>query len=303
MFDVCVIGHVARDVIAIQQREHAPRPGGTAYYSSVVYRSLGLSVAVVTKVAAAAAGELLGHLGPLGIEVFNLHTETTTTFRNEYAPENPDIRMQRVGSLAGTIRLDELPPVEARIYHVGPLTKSDIDLAILGECTSRGGAVALDAQGLTRDIVHGSVQPSRTPEIGDYLHAVDVLQADKDEIIAFTGARSVAEGARMILDRGVREVTVTKASQGSHVFWSGGKLDVDAIPPRSEVDATGCGDTYLAAYMARRMTTDNRRASADYASLTASLNIETLGPFRGTEIDILARWAELGRPPFTGGRP
>ncbi len=31
MFDVCVIGHVTRDIIAIKGRPAKPMPGGTAY--------------------------------------------------------------------------------------------------------------------------------------------------------------------------------------------------------------------------------------------------------------------------------
>lgn len=37
MFDVCVIGHVVRDINTIDGTEHEARPGGAAYYSSMVY--------------------------------------------------------------------------------------------------------------------------------------------------------------------------------------------------------------------------------------------------------------------------
>ena len=51
LFDVCVIGHVARDINTILGVEHAPSPGGAAYYSTMVYCRLGMRAAVVTKVA------------------------------------------------------------------------------------------------------------------------------------------------------------------------------------------------------------------------------------------------------------
>ena len=63
------------------------------------------------------------------------------------------------------------------------------------------------------------------------------------------------------------------------------------MPPRRVADATGCGDTYLAAYMVRRMTVADRAECARFASAAASLNIETLGAFCGSAADIAARRA------------
>ena len=51
MFDVCVIGHVTRDVITIKGKTKKVAPGGTAYYTGIACRSLGLRTSVVTKVA------------------------------------------------------------------------------------------------------------------------------------------------------------------------------------------------------------------------------------------------------------
>lgn len=59
------------------------------------------------------------------------------------------------------------------------------------------------------------------------------------------------------------------------------------------MDATGCGDTFLAAFLSRRIRGDS--AAARFATVAASLHIEIHGPFRGTPDDIKARWAEYGR--------
>ena len=64
-----------------------------------------------------------------------------------------------------------------------------------------------------------------------------------------------------------------------------------ALPPRRHVDPTGCGDTYLAAYMTRRLSSDDLRACGDFAAAVASLKLEQVGPFRGTAADIAARLA------------
>ena len=43
VFDVCVIGHITRDIIRVGRTTRAT-PGGTAYYTSMALRRLGLKV-------------------------------------------------------------------------------------------------------------------------------------------------------------------------------------------------------------------------------------------------------------------
>lgn len=296
MFDICVIGHVVRDVNTIGGNEYAPSPGGTAYYSAIVYASLGLRTAVITKMAPQDEAMLLAPLRRAGVEVVNLPANGTTVFRNYYAPDNSDIRMQHVDARAGGIFLEDLPPVEARLFHVGPLTKEDIDPSIIRHCARSGAMVALDAQGLTRDVINGEVTASRGPGLGAFLGHVDVLQADDDEIVTFTGLESVHEGAARIRADGAGTVIVTMASRGSWVYGAEGPLRVAAVPPRRRVDATGCGDTYLAAFMSRRLRGEGLPDCANFAAVAASLNIENRGPFSGSTEDVFERWSA-----FAGG--
>ncbi len=109
MFDVCVIGHVVWDRNFYGNLGRKPQPGGVAYYAAMTYCRLGLRTAVVTKVAVKDDRALLGELRSSGVEVFNLPTQTTTTFENHYSADNFDVRVQRVGSRAEIIRLTEFP--------------------------------------------------------------------------------------------------------------------------------------------------------------------------------------------------
>jgi sugar/nucleoside kinase (ribokinase family) len=295
MFDVSVIGHVVRDVNTIGGSEYEPSPGGTAYYSAIVYASLGLRTAVVTKVARQDEDALLGPLRRAGVEVFNLATERTAVFRNYYAPDNSDIRMQHVDARAGGIFLEDLPPLRARLVHVGPLTKEDIDPTIIRHYAKLGVTVALDAQGLTRDIVGGEVVASHSPGLGAFLRHVDVFQADDEEIVTFTGLTSVTEAAERVRTDGAGTVIVTKASRGSLVFGPEGMMQIPAVPPRRRLDATGCGDTYLAAFMSRRLRGERLAECASFAAVAASLNIENRGPLTGSTEDVFDRWSEFAR--------
>ena len=127
-----------------------------------------------------------------------------------------------------------------------------------------------------------------------------VLKADDAEILSFTGAADIGAAAARVQAAGVRETLVTYASRGSTVFGPAGRLEIAALPPRRHVDPTGCGDTYLAAYLTRRLTSDDLRACAEFAAAAASVKLEQFGPFHGTPQLIADR---LGLPEAGGVRP
>jgi sugar/nucleoside kinase (ribokinase family) len=289
VFDVCVIGPVARDSNAVGTRELPPQPGGAACYSTMVYAALGLRAAVLTRVAAADEAALLTELRDKGVAVFNLPTAVSTSFRNIYDPADPDARRQRVDAIADPIRVADLPAIAARIWQIGPLTRQEGDLGLIAACAQRGGLVAMDVQGFTREVVEGAVRPAPPAERLDELRHLDVLKADDAEILAYSGTAEIAAAAAKVGEAGVRETLVTYASRGSTIFGPAGRLEIRALPPRRHVDPTGCGDTYLAAYMSRRLTTDDLRECGDFAAAAAALKIEQVGPFRGTPELIAAR--------------
>jgi sugar/nucleoside kinase (ribokinase family) len=288
MFDVVVIGPVARDVNTVGGAEQPPQPGGAAYYATMVHLALGLRVAVVTRVAAADEAALLGELQERGAAIVNLPTEISTTFRNIYDADDPDARRQRVDAVAPPIRAGDLPAIETRVWQIGPLTRQEGDPGLIAHCRARGGLVAMDVQGFTREVVDGQVRRAVPAERLDWLRGLAVLKADDAEILSFAGGDLDGAVAR-VRAAGVAEVLVTYASRGSTIFGPAGRIEIAAVPPRRHVDPTGCGDTYLAAYLTRRLGTDDLRACGDFASAVAARKIEGHGPFRGTVADLPTR--------------
>lgn len=297
-FDACVIGHVVRDENVISGVPRPPAPGGAAYYSTMVYARLGLRTAVVTKVAPADEDLLLAELRELGIEVFNLRTPRSTVFRNIHSPEQGNARVQRVGDLADSLVATELPAIRSRIWQLGPLTNRDFGPEMTARCLAAGGLVGMDVQGLIRAIEDGRVRPSRPANGRAYLEGLDVLKADEDEILIFTGTRDIPAAAASVRGEGVREVLITRADRGSTIFAAAGRIEIAAVPPRRDVDATGCGDTYLAAWLARRIETSDLAECGAFASAVASIKIEGFGAFRGTLAEVAARRAEATDRPL-----
>jgi sugar/nucleoside kinase (ribokinase family) len=294
-FDVCLIGHVSHDINAIGGIEHEPSPGGAAYYSTMVYRRLGLRAAVVTKVAAQDE-PLLRELKEAGVTVFNLPSAATTTFHNIYPePNDLDVRVQRVDASAGPIAVAAMPDVGARIWQIGPLIETDVEVGMIAHCAARGGLVAMDVQGLTRVVIDGQVRARAPVAYMDYLRGLDVLKADDSEIMSYTGAADISTAVARVRAAGVREVLVTHASAGATIYGGGAPLRIEAVPPRRTVDTTGCGDTFLAAYMARRLSSDDLRECGEFAAAAAAINIEAFGAFAGTAAEIAVRRAALPR--------
>jgi len=87
-FDICVIGHITRDIIKIGLTTRAT-PGGTAFYTSMALGRLGLTVAVVTKVARTDRARLLRDPAMKEMAIFWKDSKTTSIFKNTYRPDNP----------------------------------------------------------------------------------------------------------------------------------------------------------------------------------------------------------------------
>lgn len=281
-FDICVVGHITKDRIVIEDRPDRVAPGGTAYYAAMTYARLGLATAVVTRLAPADAPALTDALRGAAIAVFTGESVATTTFENVYSRGPMSHRRQRIRSIAAPLQAADLSAVEAAAYHFGPLTAGDMRPALWQGIARHGPPVALDVQGLLRRVVDDTVELRDWPGKVDGLAGVDILKADHDEAATLTGERDSGRAARALASFGPREVLVTRAGRGSVVFADGRACRIPAYTPRPVRDPTGCGDTYLAGYVARRLAGDDPEPAAHFAAAAAGLKSAQAGPFRGT---------------------
>ena len=296
MFDICVVGHVTRDLNSIAGIRQPPSPGGAAFFAAMAYQSLGLKTLVVTKTAPEDEDELLADLRAAGVEVVWFASRRSLQFENIYPSSDLDLRVQRVASVADPFEPAEIASVRARIFHFGPLTRWDISPSLLRAAARTGALVAMDAQGVLRDVRDGAVRRRPWDHLKEALRWVTVVQGDREEIRLLAQDDDSFEAARRLAALGPNEVLVTDGSRGSHAYGRRRFERIPACPPRRLIDATGCGDSHLAGYLARRLTSDDVRDCASFAASLASLKLECLGPFRGTEAEILARRSEAAAP-------
>ena len=276
MFDVCVIGHITKDVIRIDDRDKEI-PGGTAYYTAIAIKRLGLKVAVVTKIADRDR-TLLDSIESEQIPIFLGESSATTTFTNIYL-SGADRRKQSVSEIAAPFTVDDVAGIESKTFHLGPLTKNDIPLEILQSLSNRS-RVSLDAQGFLRSIDQssGEVVITDWENKEEFLPLVNVLKVDEDEARVMSGEQELEEMAARLSGYGPQEVIVTRGGKGSLIYCQSKPYWIPSFAPEELVDPTGCGDTYMAGYLYSATRTDNLRKTGEFAARTATLKLEHYGP-------------------------
>jgi sugar/nucleoside kinase (ribokinase family) len=287
-FDVCVIGHVTKDIISVGQTTTATTPGGTAYYTSVGLTKFGLRVAVVTKVAKEDEDLLLGNLKGEKIALFCQESERSSVFENAYSAENLDTRLQRIRSIGTPFSPEDVEAIAATAFHVGPLTSQDISIDLLKQLAKRPGIVSLDGQGMLRSAHVGEVREEDWLDKEAGLAYVDILKTDEKEALILSGQKVLDRAAAALASLGPKEVIVTMGSRGSLIYAQQTLHSVPYFVPRKTGYPTGCGDTYMAGYIYQRLKGVPPEMAGRFAAATATLKMEGPGPFRGSEADVRA---------------
>ena len=284
MYDICCIGHITSDKIVTPQAVNY-LSGGTAYYFSCALSKLDLSYLLITSLAPAEM-HYVEALRAKGIRIKVQPGSGTVFFENIYG-ENPDDRTQNVLQTADTFTIDQLDNVDANVFHLGPLLADDITLEFIRELSAKG-RISLDVQGYLRKVINQKVYPVDWPEKQQALQYVSILKADVAELLALTGCPFVPDGAKQVADWGVEEIIITNGSKGSVIYSQSTVYNIPAYPPPVIVDATGCGDTYMAGYLYRRTKGDSIQQSGEFAAAMAGLKTAANGAFEGTEDEVLA---------------
>jgi sugar/nucleoside kinase (ribokinase family) len=283
MVDICCVGHITSDKV-VTTNATMYMPGGTAFYFSYPFATLDVNYLLVTAVAEQEIHYVTA-LRKRGIDVKVQQSVHTVCFENIYE-ENTDFRTQHVSQEADPFSLESLLEVDAKIYHLGPLLATDISLPVI-KALSEKGRVSLDVQGYLRMVKDGKVFTADWPEKVQALAYVEILKADEAELRALTGIAEVRPAAELVASWGVKELVITNGSQGSLIYSNGIFYPIPAFQPKTLVDATGCGDTYMAGYLYQYIKGADEEQAGRFAAALATLKMESAGPFQGTLDDVL----------------
>ncbi|HEY1297226.1 MAG TPA: PfkB family carbohydrate kinase [Chloroflexota bacterium] len=273
--DYLLLGHVTVDRLD----DKRVALGGTATYAAVTARNMGARAAVHTS--AAYEPGLIDTLG--GVLVARIPSEYTTCFVNDYSSGK---RQQSIESIAEKLTYDQILPEwrHPPVVHLGPLCQ-EIDTAIVERFPR--SLIGVTPQGWMRDWDEAGV-----------VHAVDWADAAR----VFRKAHVVIISENDVADRGVirewanraRMLVVTLGDRGCDVYRQGGSEPYHAPAFRSaaEVDPTGAGDVFAAAFLWHlHKQNGDWKTAADWANCVASFAVEKRGVSGVPKLaDVEKRW-------------
>jgi sugar/nucleoside kinase (ribokinase family) len=254
--DYLVIGHVAHDLTP-----NGWRLGGTAAYSALTARALGMKVGIVTASGPETALDALQ-----GVSVISLDSPRSTTFENIYIEH---ARVQYLRARATRLDLNTVPTSwrNTSILHLGPIANemdsvlpNGISPSLLG-VTPQGWMRAWDSDGRV-----SYTEWKNSEFVSRNAGAVVISREDvkgDDELI-----EHMAHQTQILV--------VTEATDGCVLYWHGDRRRFHA-PEVQEVDATGAGDVFAAAFFIRLLKTRDPWESARFATLIASRSVTRVG--------------------------
>ena len=280
---LCCIGHITLDKI-VTPKMTKYMSGGTAFYFAHALSCLDNSRFLLVTALGTEEMEAVEDIRRKGIQVKVLPSTYSVYFENIYG-ENQDNRTQRVLAKADPFTVEGLQSVEANIFHLGSLLADDFSLDVIKYLSTKG-LLSVDAQGYLREVRGEQVFAVDWPEKREALKYVHILKANEHETEVLTGTTDPHEAAIILAGWGVKEVLLTLGSMGSLIYADGQFYEIPAYSPKEVVDATGCGDTYMAGYLYMRSKGASCLEAGRFAAAMCTMKLEASGPFNGKEEDL-----------------
>ena len=282
-YDICCIGHITLDKI-ITPHFTAQMPGGTAYYFAKALKNFDHSGFHLITSIGETEMDVIRELQSDGIDVTVIPSRKSVCFENKYGDDMNE-RAQRVLAKADPFMAAKIPEINSRIYHLGTLLADDFDLEVIKKL-SGNGIVSVDVQGFLRKVDGERVVPVDYHKKIEALPYISILKANEMEMETLTGTTDPKKAAYMLYDWGCPEIILTLGSKGSIIYAHGKFYDIPAFPPDKLIDATGCGDTYMAGYLYMRSKGATYEEAGSFAAAMCSIKLSKTGPFASTIQDV-----------------
>ena len=266
------IGHVTRDV----HPDGSYSLGGTVTFAAVTAHRLGLAAAIITCADEELLKELPARLPTIGIAA--RLSPATTTFINQY--HTAGFRIQYLRARAESQQREDVPAawLNAPVVLLGPLAQ-ELDPEFVTLFPRRPGAIiAATPQGWLRHWdAAGRIWPTPWSAAEKVLPQLDVVILSHDDLLPFAnGNRNEADA---ILSRWSLQVPLLVATDGRHgaTLFQHGKTEHFKAYPVHEVDPTGAGDVFAAAFLCHLYRHGNNREAVNFANCVASFSVEQVG--------------------------
>jgi sugar/nucleoside kinase (ribokinase family) len=216
------------------------------------------------------------------VTVFPLDSTHSTSIRNVYHTADRERRTCTAISRIDPYRVEEIPDVDASIYHIAGLMRGDLGNEIV-EFASKKAMAAVDVQCMLRCDENGSMVFHDWAEKREMFPLIRFLKTDAAEAEILTGLADRAKAAKQMHEWGAKEIMITHNTEV--LVYDGKEIYACPLKPRNLSGRTGRGDTCFSGYITERLTSDIPTALLRAAALV-SLKMETPGPFMGTRADV-----------------
>jgi sugar/nucleoside kinase (ribokinase family) len=266
-----VIGHATRDLLP----DGTWRLGGGVAYAGAAAGRLGLRAGVLTSAPPDVLSALRDALPDAAI--INIPASEATTFENIYDATG---RRQFLRARAERLTLDHLPPAwaEARIILLAPLAQ-EVDPSFAQAFL--GALVAAAPQGwLRRWDAEGAVSPGPLDVAPRVLPYARALILSRDDLLLPGADPAQKEQAEAVVATWASQtplVAVTRGSDGADLYTSGAPAESFPGLAAHEVDPTGAGDVFAAAFLCWLDRTGDARAAVRFANHVAASSVERVG--------------------------
>jgi len=244
--EVVVVGSASRDLAADDPRGW--RLGGGVTYNALTSARLGLRTAAVIGLGPQAfESHELELLAAAGVDLLRVRLPLGPVFRNV---DSPGGRIQTCLEPGRPLPHVAMPVAwrAARAWILAPVA-GELDDA-WADPIPADAFVALGWQGLLRTLRAGTRVERRAPAPGRLVRRADVVGLSEHDVEPGTSPEDLAPllhpGAWLVFTHGVAGGRLAEVTAGGH----GRVVHYPAVETAGEVDATGAGDTFLAALVA-----------------------------------------------------
>jgi len=286
-YDIVFIGHMAVDEVRHFGGEVSVGAGSAVLCGALAAARVGRRVAVVTRMSPADE-QLVSSLREAGVEVIIVPAPATTYMQVIHPSADVDVRqIIRVRS-AGFFQPDDVPALQVGVCHLAGISDQEFDLPFIRALKARGPRLSADMQGFVRqgDPESGEIQFRDVAGKREIVSLLDFVKLDVVESEILTGTRDLEQAARQFAAWGAGEVVITRAD--GVLALVDGVAHFSPFNNRSVIGRTGRGDTTFGAYLAWRPGHTVQEA-LDFAAALVSIKMESVGPFKGTLEDVIAR--------------
>lgn len=278
-----VLGPATGDII-IKNGMKESKVGGATFFQTFVYEALNIDYLAIVNLSNL---DIIDKF-PDKNKVITLLKEDTHFFINEYPDEdNLDLRVQLSNFANIPILVDELKPILDKIdkidaFVINPLNQYDFPKETIDYLKNFRVPIYLSIQGFLRKKDYLKNDDGYNGILLDKNSNIQAIVNDTSGIFLDENEFDIMFEDNDFSSFNVGEIIVTNGSKGSRIISNinDNEIIIEPVEQKYIVDSTGCGDTYMAAYISKKLEVKSSLEAGNFASLIASEKLSSNGPYK-----------------------